>query len=45
MRLPLGELGRTAAELALTPDPSPSPRVVTVPGEVVLRESTRPLVG
>ncbi|MFG1922739.1 LacI family DNA-binding transcriptional regulator [Cryptosporangium sp. NPDC048952] len=43
VRLPLGDLGRNAAELALAPDPSPSPRVVTIPGEVVLRESTRPL--
>ncbi|SHN47772.1 LacI family DNA-binding transcriptional regulator [Cryptosporangium aurantiacum] len=45
VRLPLGQLGRSAAELALALAPSPAPQVVAVPGEVVLRESTRRLVG
>jgi LacI family transcriptional regulator len=44
VRLPLAEMGAKAAELALSPD-HPSPRVVRVPGEVVLRESTRDLRG
>ncbi|GAA3391725.1 LacI family DNA-binding transcriptional regulator [Cryptosporangium minutisporangium] len=45
VRLPLGQLGRDAAELALAPQPASAQRVVSVPGEVVLRDSTRALVG
>ena len=43
VRLPLDELGSKAAELALAAELPPAPRIVTVPGEVVLRESTRRL--
>jgi LacI family transcriptional regulator len=41
VRLPLKRLGEIAARLVLS-DGAPQPRVVPVPGEVVLRESTRP---
>jgi LacI family transcriptional regulator, galactose operon repressor len=41
VRLPLKQLGETAARLVLG-DAPPRPRVVPVPGEVVLRDSTRP---
>jgi LacI family transcriptional regulator len=41
VRLPLKRLGEIAARLVLGDD-APQPRVVPVPGEVVLRESTRP---
>ncbi len=41
VRLPLKRLGETAARLVLG-DAPPRPRVVPVPGEVVLRDSTRP---
>jgi LacI family transcriptional regulator len=42
VRLPLKRLGETAARLVLGGDAPPRPRVVPVPGEVLLRESTRP---
>lgn len=41
VRLPLEEMGVQAAELALN-TATRSPRVISVRGEVVLRESTRP---
>jgi LacI family transcriptional regulator len=41
VRLPLKRLGEIAARLVLGED-APRPRVVPVPGEVVLRDSTRP---
>jgi LacI family transcriptional regulator len=43
VRLPLRRLGETAARLVLSEDAPQQPRVVPVPGEVVLRDSTRPL--
>jgi LacI family transcriptional regulator len=42
VRLPLARLGETAARLVLGGDTPRQPRVVPVPGEVVLRESTPP---
>ena len=42
VRLPLRRLGEIAARLALGGDTPQQPRVVPVPGEVVLRESTPP---
>jgi len=42
VRLPLKRLGETAARLVLREDAPAQPRVVPVPGEVVLRDSTRP---
>jgi LacI family transcriptional regulator len=42
VRLPLKRLGETAARLVLSEDAPRRPRVVPVPGEVVLRDSTRP---
>ena len=42
VRLPLKRLGEIAARLALGDDAPQQPRVVPVPGEVVLRDSTRP---
>jgi len=42
VRLPLTRLGETAARLVLSGDTPEQPRVVPVPGEVVLRESTPP---
>ena len=42
VRLPLRRLGEIAARLALDGDAPRQPRVVPVPGEVVLRESTPP---
>jgi LacI family transcriptional regulator len=42
VRLPLKRLGEIAARLALGGDTPQQPRVVPVPGEVVLRESTPP---
>ncbi|MEU0491385.1 LacI family DNA-binding transcriptional regulator [Nocardiopsis changdeensis] len=42
VRLPLEEMGEKAAELALDADHEGEFRVVTVPGEVVARESTAP---
>ena len=42
VRLPLKRLGEIAARLALGGDTPLQPRVVPVPGEVVLRESTPP---
>jgi LacI family transcriptional regulator len=41
VRLPLEEMGVTAAQLALDTDPAAEPRTVRVHAEVVLRESTR----
>ncbi|MFA9431808.1 LacI family DNA-binding transcriptional regulator [Egicoccus sp. AB-alg2] len=38
--LPLREMGRQAAQMALDPDPS-GPRLVRVRGEVILRDSTK----
>ncbi len=42
VRLPLKRLGEIAARLVLGDDAPRRPRVVPVPGEVVLRDSTRP---
>ena len=42
VRLPLTRFGETAARLVLSGDAPQQPRVVPVPGEVVLRESTPP---
>jgi LacI family transcriptional regulator len=42
VRLPLKRLGEIAARLVLDGDAPPQPRVVPVPGEVVLRDSTLP---
>jgi LacI family transcriptional regulator len=42
VRLPLKRLGEIAARLVLSDDAPRQPRVVPVPGEVVLRDSTRP---
>ena len=42
VRLPLTRFGETAARLVLSGDAPEQPRVVPVPGEVVLRESTPP---
>ena len=41
VRLPLEEMGVRVAELALDTATGRSPRVISVRGEVVLRESTR----
>jgi LacI family transcriptional regulator len=40
VRLPLTRMGEMAASLILTDSSAASPRVVPVPGEVILREST-----
>ena len=42
VRLPLKRLGEIAARLVLGDDAPRRPRVIPVPGEVVLRDSTRP---
>jgi LacI family transcriptional regulator len=42
VRLPLKQLGEIAAGLVLSADAPRQPRVVPVPGEVVLRHSTQP---
>jgi LacI family transcriptional regulator len=42
VRLPLEEMGTRAARLALDPAPDRSPAVVSVAGDVVLRQSTAP---
>lgn len=42
VRLPLEEMGERAATLALDGEPADPPRVITVKGEVVERESTAP---
>jgi LacI family transcriptional regulator len=42
VRLPLRQLGEMAARLVLGGDTPDQPRVVPVPGEVVLRDSTQP---
>jgi len=40
VRLPLERMGQMAARLVLTDAPAGDPRVLPVPGEVVLRDST-----
>jgi LacI family transcriptional regulator len=40
VRLPLTRMGEMAASLVLSEQPAEQPRVIPVPGEVVLREST-----
>ena len=42
VRLPLTRMGEMAASLVLSEQPAEQPRVIPVPGEVVLRESTTP---
>jgi LacI family transcriptional regulator len=42
VRLPLKRLGEVAARLVLGEDTAGRPRVVPVPGEVILRDSTLP---
>jgi LacI family transcriptional regulator len=42
VRLPLTRMGEMAAGLVLSDEPAGQPRVIPVPGEVVLRESTTP---
>jgi LacI family transcriptional regulator len=45
VRLPLTRMGEMAAELVLSGEagvPGPQPRVIPVPGEVILRDSTLP---
>jgi LacI family transcriptional regulator len=42
VRLPLKRMGETAANLVLSDTPPARPRVIPVPGEVILRESTLP---
>jgi LacI family transcriptional regulator len=43
VRLPLEEMGEQAARLTLLPDPEPGTHPLSVPAEVILRESTRRL--
>lgn len=43
VRLPLRDMGEMAARLALDNDVDATPQLIRVPGEVVLRESTRRL--
>jgi LacI family transcriptional regulator len=40
--LPLKRMGEMAASLVLSDGPGAGPRVVPVPGEVILRDSTLP---
>jgi LacI family transcriptional regulator len=40
VRLPLAEMGRLAASMVLDDGPGPTPRISSIEGEVVLREST-----
>ena len=42
VRLPLKRMGEMAASLVLSEDRQDRPRIIPVPGEVILRESTRP---
>ena len=42
VRLPLRQMGELAARLVLSEDAPQQPRVIPVPGEVVLRDSTLP---
>jgi LacI family transcriptional regulator len=42
VRLPLTRMGEMAASLVLTDRPPGLPRVVPVPGEVIMRDSTLP---
>jgi LacI family transcriptional regulator len=42
VRLPLARMGEIAARLVLTETATDRPRVIPVPGEVILRDSTRP---
>jgi LacI family transcriptional regulator len=44
VRLPLKRMGEMAANLVLSQEPPPRPRIIPVPGEVILRESTLPRV-
>jgi LacI family transcriptional regulator len=43
VHLPLEDMGRQAARLALEVRPSAKPRVIEVHGDVILRQSTRPI--
>jgi LacI family transcriptional regulator len=44
VRLPLRRMGQMAASLVLSPAAHPTaPRVIPVPGEVILRDSTLPI--
>jgi LacI family transcriptional regulator len=45
VRLPLKRMGEMAAELVLSETVPDRPRVIPVPGEVILRESTLPQPG
>lgn len=45
VRLPLKRMGEMAANLVLSDTPPARPRVIPVPGEVILRESTLPFPG
>ena len=42
VRLPLTRMGEMAASLVLSDEPAEQPRVIPVPGEVILRDSTLP---
>ena len=42
VRLPLKRMGEMAANLVLNEDRQDKPRIIPVPGEVILRESTQP---
>jgi LacI family transcriptional regulator len=42
VRLPLKRMGEMAANLVLSDSSPDGPRIVPVPGEVILRESTLP---
>jgi LacI family transcriptional regulator len=42
VRLPLKRMGEMAASLVLSEDRQDRPRIIPVPGEVILRDSTRP---
>jgi LacI family transcriptional regulator len=42
VRLPLKQIGEMAANLILSEAAAGDPRVIPVPGEVILRESTLP---
>jgi LacI family transcriptional regulator len=42
VRLPLKRMGEMAANLVLSDTGSDKPRIVPVPGEVILRDSTLP---
>jgi len=42
VRLPLKRMGEMAANLVLSDAPPGRPRIIPVPGEVILRDSTLP---